>query len=209
VPQLRDHRPEGCHVRHGAHVRGVRRAAIRGHESVPDERGRGALAGYRNAATAVTIYGGPAMTLEQRTFLVTGANSGIGLALVEALAARCARLVLAGRSEARTMPVLNALEARYPGLDASFLHLDVSDLSSVRTAAAGFLASRHPLDVLVNNAGIAGTNALSRDGFDVTYATNHIGPFLLTNLLLPRLRESDEAPVGHLARMGHQRRKTM
>src|SRR5262249_2054512 len=95
----------------------------------------------------------------------------------------------------------------YPGLDASFLHLDVSDLSSVRTAAAGFLASRHPLDVLVNNAGIAGTNALTRDGFDVTYATNHIGPFLLTNLLLPRLRESDEARIVNVASMAHMRVK--
>ena len=145
--------------------------------------------------------------LEQRTFLVTGANSGIGRALVEALAARGARLVLASRSEERTMPVLQALRARHPAIDASFLQVDVSDLSSVRSAAQAFLATRHPLDVLVNNAGIAGTEAITRDGFDVTYATNHIGPFLLTNLLLPRLRESDEGRIINVASMAHMRVK--
>jgi retinol dehydrogenase-12 len=146
-------------------------------------------------------------TLEQRTFLVTGANSGIGRALVEALAARNARLVLACRSEERTMPVLQALRDRYPGIEASFLQVDVSDLSSVRSAANNFLAPGHPLDVLVNNAGIAGTEALTRDGFDVTYATNHIGPFLFTNLLLPRLRESEEARIVNVASMAHMRVK--
>jgi retinol dehydrogenase-12 len=147
------------------------------------------------------------MTLEHRTFLVTGANSGIGRALVEALAACGARLVLAGRSEERTLPVLHTLRGRHPGLEVSFLHLDVSELSSIRSAASAFLATNHPLDVLVNNAGIAGTEALTSDGFDLTYATNHIGPFLLTNLLLPRLRESDEARIVNVASVAHMRVK--
>jgi dehydrogenase/reductase SDR family protein 13 len=141
--------------------------------------------------------------LGNRTFLVTGANSGIGLAMVEALAARNARLVLACRSEARAMPVLEALRARHPGLDAAFLPLDVSDLASVRTAAATFLNMGHPLDVLVNNAGVAGTEAVTRDGFDLTYATNHIGPFLLTSLLLPRLQESSEGRIVNVASGAH------
>lgn len=141
--------------------------------------------------------------LHRRTFLVTGANSGIGRALVEALAARNARLVLAGRSEARTVPVVVALRAQYPALDATFLPVDISNLSSVRQAAATFLAAGHPLDVLVNNAGVAGTKALSRDGFDLTYATNHIGPFLLTQLLLPRLRESSDGRIVNVASSAH------
>ena len=149
------------------------------------------------------------MTAEQRTFLVTGASSGIGRALVEALAARNGRLVLACRSEARTMPVLQALRGRYPGLDATFLQLDLSDLTSVRTTAASFLATGHPLDVLVNNAGIAGTNAVTTDGFDLTYATNHIGPFLLTNLLLPRLRESEEARIVNVSSVAHMQVKAI
>jgi retinol dehydrogenase-12 len=123
--------------------------------------------------------------------------------MVEALAARNARLVLACRSEARAMPVLEALRARHPGLDAVFLALDVSDLASVRTAAATFLNMGHPLDVLVNNAGVAGTEAVTRDGFDLTYATNHIGPFLLTRLLLPRLQESSEGRIVNVASAAH------
>ncbi|MEP7326617.1 MAG: SDR family oxidoreductase [Gemmatimonadota bacterium] len=142
--------------------------------------------------------------LAVRSFLVTGANSGIGRALVEALAARKARLVLACRSEERAAPVLEALRARDPGVEARVLAIDLADLGSVRSAAASFLATGDRLDVLVNNAGIAGTHALSADGFDLTYATNHIGPFLLTNLLLPRLLESAEGRVVNVASAAHR-----
>lgn len=141
--------------------------------------------------------------MRDRTFFVTGANSGIGRALVEALAARGGRIVLATRSEERTKPVLSAIQTRYPAARAQWVSLDVSDLTSVRRAADAFLATGHPIDVLVNNAGIAGTRRLSRDGFDLTYATNHIGPFLLTNLLLPRVRESPQGRVVNVASAAH------
>jgi dehydrogenase/reductase SDR family protein 13 len=137
------------------------------------------------------------------TFFVTGANSGIGRALVDALAARGGGVVLATRSEERTRPVLTAIRNRYPGVRAEWVRIDVSDLTSVRRAAQDFLAAGHPIDVLVNNAGIAGTRALSQDGFDLTYATNHIGPFLLTNLLLPRVRESPQGRVVNVASGAH------
>jgi len=119
--------------------------------------------------------------------------------MVEALAARGAGVVLAGRSEERTRPVLEGLRSRHPGITAQFLAVDVSDLESVRTAADRFLAGGAPLDVLVNNAGIAGTESLSRQGFDLTYATNHVGPFLLTNLLLPRILESEQGRIVNVA----------
>src|SRR5207248_9358571 len=80
---------------------------------------------------------------------------------------------------------------------------DVSDLGSVRRAAQAYLVSAHTIAVLVNNAGIAGPSALSKDGFDSTYATNHIGPFLLTSLLLPRLRESSQGRVVNVASGAH------
>ncbi|HEV8263533.1 MAG TPA: SDR family NAD(P)-dependent oxidoreductase [Gemmatimonadales bacterium] len=139
-----------------------------------------------------------------RTFFVTGASSGIGRALVEALAAGGGRVVLATRSEQRTRPVLEAIQRRYPGADTQWVQLDVADLASVRRAAAGFLATGRPIDVLVNNAGIAGTRALSTDGFDLTYATNHMGPFLLTNLLLPRLREAPQGRIVNVASEAHR-----
>ncbi len=94
------------------------------------------------------------------TFFVTGANSGIGRALVEALAARGAGIVLATRSEERTRPVLDDVKRRHPDARLQWVHLDVSDVTSVRRAAGSFLATKQSLDVLVNNAGIAGTKRL-------------------------------------------------
>ena len=144
------------------------------------------------------------------TYFVTGANSGIGRALVEGLAARGSdTIVLATRSEERTRPVLADLKARYPTARTQWVHLDVSDLGSVRRAAQTFVATKQPIDVLVNNAGIAGTRRLSNDGFDITYATNHIGPFLLTNLLLPRLREAPQGRVVNVASNAHFAAKEM
>jgi retinol dehydrogenase-12 len=142
--------------------------------------------------------------LRGRTFLVTGANSGIGRAMVEALAARGGSVVLAARSEERTRPVLEGIRARDRSARAEFLPVDVSDLTSVRRAAESFLASGRPLDVLVNNAGVAGTEALSADGFDMTYATNHIGPFHLTNLLLPAIRRAPQGRVVNVASVAHR-----
>lgn len=141
--------------------------------------------------------------LKGRSFLITGANSGIGRAMVEALAARGGRVVLAARSETRTRPVLEGIRSRYPGADAQFMVLDLSDLSTIRRSATAFLANGRPLDVLVNNAGVAGTRALSREGYDLTYAVNHIGPFLLTNLLLPRLQQSPAGRIVNVSSAAH------
>ena len=144
-----------------------------------------------------------------RSFFVTGANSGIGRALVEALAARGGTIVLATRSEERTRPLLEELQRRNGGGQIRWIHLDVADLSSVRRAADEFLATGLPLDVLVNNAGIAGTRGLSPEGYDVTYATNHIGPFLLTDLLMPALRKSAQGRVVNVASAAHKMIKDM
>ena len=137
--------------------------------------------------------------LKGRTFLVTGANSGIGRSLCEALAAGGARVIMAARSAERTTPVLAEIRKRFPAAELSFLPLDLADFSSVRQAAQQVLDASHGLDVLVNNAGIAGTRALSKQGFDLTYATNHLGPFLFTNLVLPRLRQSGDARIVNVA----------
>src|SRR5919109_2027995 len=142
-----------------------------------------------------------------QTFFVTGANSGIGRALVQALAARSGHVVLATRSEERTRALLDDVQRRYPAARPQWVHLDVSDLGSVRRAAQAYLAAGHPIDVLVNNAGIAGTRALSKDGFDLTYATNHIGPFLLTNLLLPALHQAPQGRVVNVSSIAHKSAK--
>ena len=141
--------------------------------------------------------------LTGRSFLVTGANSGIGRAMAEALAADGGRVVLAGRSQERMGPVLDGIRGRDARAEVEFLPVDVSDLGSVRRAADGFLGTGRALDVLVNNAGVAGTEALSADGFDLTYATNHLGPFLLTALLRPALERAPQGRIVNVSSVAH------
>jgi retinol dehydrogenase 12 len=143
--------------------------------------------------------------LKGKTFLVTGANSGIGRATAEALAACGAAVVLASRSAERTLPVLEDIRRKHPGADLEFLPLDLSSLRAVKESAERFLATGRPLDVLVNNAGIAAAPGLTQDGFEVTFGTNHLGPFLFTSLLLPRLQQAKRARIVNVASRAHAR----
>ena len=147
--------------------------------------------------------------LAGRTVLVTGASSGLGAASADALAARGAAVVLAARSEARTQPVLDDLRRRYPAAELDVLRIDLASLASVRDAAARFLASGRRLDVLLNNAGVAGTAGLTDDGFEITIGTNYIGPFYLTSLLLPRLLEAPQGRVVNVASVAHERVRSL
>jgi len=142
--------------------------------------------------------------LRGRTFLVTGANSGIGRALSEALGSQHATIILGGRSIERTMPVVEAIRAAYPEAVADFLHLDLADWTSVRRAAEDLRRRYSTLDVLVNNAGVAGTKGVSADGYHLTYATNHLGPFLLTQLLLPALRSARQGRIVNVSSVAHK-----
>ncbi|HEY2515121.1 MAG TPA: SDR family NAD(P)-dependent oxidoreductase, partial [Polyangiaceae bacterium] len=106
------------------------------------------------------------MNLEGKNVLVTGANSGIGRVTALELAKTKARVILACRSEERTRPVLAEIAAA--GGTAEFLPLDLADLANVRSAAERFLARGEPLSLLVNNAGLAGTRGVTKDGFEIT-----------------------------------------
>ncbi len=141
--------------------------------------------------------------LAGKTMIVTGANTGIGRMSAEELARRGARVHLACRSEEKTRPVIDAIRGQ--GGDAEFLHLDLADLDSVRASAERFLATSEPLHVLMNNAGLAGAHGLTKQGFEITFGTNHLGPFLFTKLLLPRLRESKPARIVNVSSQGHYR----
>jgi len=143
--------------------------------------------------------------LKGQTFLVTGANTGIGKETVRGLAGRGARVVLAGRSEEKTRAAMAEITADTGNADLDFLPLDLGDLASVREAAATFLSSAEPLHVLVNNAGLAGSRGMTTSGFELAFGTNHVGPFLFTELLRDHIVESGPGRILNVASVGHYR----
>ncbi|WP_422769116.1 oxidoreductase [Plantactinospora sp. WMMC1484] len=124
-----------------------------------------------------------------RTALVTGANSGVGYETGRALARAGATVIMGGRDESRLADAAGAIRAETPGATVEVCRLDLADLESVRTAASAVLAGGRPLDLLVNNAGVMAIpeRRSTRDGFELTFGTNHLGHFALTGLLLPAL----------------------
>jgi len=134
---------------------------------------------------------------------VTGANTGIGRETALALAERGGRVFIASRSEQKTRPVVDEIAARNGADAVKFLTLDLGDLASVRACADEFLRTGEPLHCLINNAGLAGARGITDSGFELAFGTNHVGPFLLTGLLLDRLRESAPARIVNVSSIGH------
>jgi NAD(P)-dependent dehydrogenase (short-subunit alcohol dehydrogenase family) len=132
-----------------------------------------------------------------RTFLVTGANAGLGYFTSEQLASAGASVVLGCRNPAKAAAAVTAIRRRVPGAAVSTLQLDVADLGSVRAAAERML-DRERLDGLILNAGIVHPpvdRAVSLDGTELVLATNYTGHVLLTGLLLPALRQTPGSRV--------------
>jgi NAD(P)-dependent dehydrogenase (short-subunit alcohol dehydrogenase family) len=147
--------------------------------------------------------------MANRTILLTGATDGLGKALARHAARQGDTLLLHGRTEERVGPV--AAEIRdATGNDRLRTYTgDLSQLDEVRRLADGVLEHEPRLDVLVNNAGIGATNAdgtrdrqESADGIELRFAVNYLADYLLTRLLLPRLRESAPARIVHVSSAG-------
>ncbi|WP_420105703.1 SDR family oxidoreductase [Herbaspirillum huttiense] len=128
----------------------------------------------------------------QRQIIVTGANSGTGKEATRRLAAAGADVVMAVRSEAKGEAARQEILKEFPKASLAVRILDLSSLASVRTFADQMLSEGRPIDLLLNNAGIMmpPKRALSPDGFELQFATNFLGHFALTNLLLPLLLEA-------------------
>lgn len=137
--------------------------------------------------------------------IVTGSNTGIGKVTAVELARQGHHVVLACRSESKTLPVVE--EIRAAGGQAEYLALDLADLDRVATAAKQLLAKNEPIGLLVNNAGVAGSRGTTAQGYELTFGVNHLGTYLFTRLLVPRLRETEGARVVTVASKAHYQAK--
>lgn len=118
-----------------------------------------------------------------RTFLVTGANAGIGFETARVLAARGAHVVLACRDAVRAEAAMDRIRAGTPNAELSFQPLDLADLDQVREAAKAVLA-RPRIDVLINNAGVMiPPKTLTKQGFELQFGVNHLGTFAFSGLV--------------------------
>lgn len=123
-----------------------------------------------------------------RTAVVTGANAGIGFEVSRVLAGRGAHVILACRDLAKGEQAAGRIRGAGPRASVSVVRLDLASLASVRTAAAEIAACCPRLDVLVNNAGVMEVPyERTPDGYELTFATNHLGHFALTGLLVASL----------------------
>ena len=140
-----------------------------------------------------------------RIAIVTGASSGIGLYTAIGLARTGMRVVMAGRDRARTEAARRFVAERTRSDRVAIAVADFSSLAAVRRLADEFLSTEDRLDLLVNNAGLMSPKyRLSADGFELTFAVNHLAPFLLTNLLLGRLEASAPARIVTVASEAHR-----
>jgi retinol dehydrogenase 12 len=142
---------------------------------------------------------------EKQTAVVTGASAGIGLQTALGLAAAGMQVILVGRDPGRTEAARRLVEARVPGAALETRVADFAGLGAVRRLAAELLAGHARIDVLVNNAGIIVPRLMqSAEGYELTIAVNHLAPFLLTNLLLNRLKASAPARIVTVASIVHR-----
>jgi NAD(P)-dependent dehydrogenase (short-subunit alcohol dehydrogenase family) len=149
----------------------------------------------------------PRSELSGKVALITGANTGIGAVTALELARAGAHVIAACRSASKTEPVLAEIRAQTNNPKVEFLELDLGDFASVRACAAAFLARDLPLHLLINNAGLAGSRGITKSGFELAFGVNHMGHFLLTQLLLERIRKSAPARIVTVASRAHYRCK--
>ena len=142
--------------------------------------------------------------MRDRIVLVTGGTAGVGLATARELAARGADVTLIGSNAQRGEGAVRTIRATAPNAAVAFERADLSLMSEVRRVARNFVEKRDRLDVLVNNAGaIFSTRRETAEGLEATFALNHLGVFLLTNLLLERLRAAEGGRIIVTASTAH------
>jgi len=145
--------------------------------------------------------------IDNQTVLVTGGSSGIGMATAAALAERGANITITSRHADRGESAASAIAAN-TGATVKVALLDLTNLDSVREFAIRFREEHDQIDVLVNNAGnVFGSRRETADGFEMTFGTNHLGPFLLTSLLQGSLGNKGPTRVINVSSVAHTNAK--
>jgi len=142
-----------------------------------------------------------------RVALVTGTNSGIGKVTARQLAALGMHVVVTCRTREKGEAVVREIIAATGNSKVECLSMELGDLQSIRSCAESFLAKDLPLHLLINNAGLGVQPGITPSGFELAFGTNHIGPFLFTNLLLERIVQSAPARIVTVASTGHYKAK--
>lgn len=150
-----------------------------------------------------TIWNMPDLT--GKVIIVTGANSGIGYEAAKEFTRKGAQVILACRSMDKAEAALEAIQAELPNAQAEIMQLDLASQASVHTFANAFKAKYDQLDILINNAGIMMVPyATTEDGFERQFATNHLGHFALTGLLLDLLLKTPGSRVVNVSSAAHR-----
>lgn len=143
--------------------------------------------------------------MREKTVVVTGGNKGIGYETARALAGLGATVLIVGRDATRGADSVTSIQQQTGSMNISFVQADLSSLAEVRRLAEYIIARYPQVHVLVNNAG--GSNAqrkVTANGLEATFVTNHLAPFLLTNLLLPVLKASAPARIVNVNSVQHR-----
>ena len=136
--------------------------------------------------------------------VVTGANSGIGLGAVRSLVRSGCDVVMACRNLVKAESAASAVRSEYPSATIRVEQLDLADLESVRALVDRLADSAHPIDVLMNNAGVMAVDrSTTRQGFEMQLGTNHLGHFALTGLMLPLL-DASGGRIVNVSSLGHR-----
>ena len=148
--------------------------------------------------------------MKDKTVIVTGGNNGIGLETAVGLASLGAHVVITARNQAKGEAALADVKKRADSDNVELMLVDFASLASIRDFGEKFKTKHDRLDVLVNNAGGINTSrSETLDGFETTFGVNHLGYFLVTNLLLDMLKASAPARIVSVSSRAHVRRKGM
>lgn len=140
-----------------------------------------------------------------KTALVTGASDGIGFWIASVLAQFGAHVHLGCRNKNKTQHAINLIKQDYPKAECSILQLDLTDPVSIERACNHMYDHADSLDILINNAGIsANPDSFTEDGLDLTFATNHLGPYALTARLLPLILATPAARIVTQSSLTHR-----